>query len=292
MTNKDFKVNKITDTILQPVVEKRFEDYIWEAIVNPARAMEARAWVSKNYDRAKSLKGPKGESILHWAVQSEYGFVLESLNAGISPNVKDSAGLTPLDWLVNRLWYTVIEKDESPITKLRGSPLELEGLLRIKAQTEELGMLLIMRGGKTSDDNINSFHGGEAWVRANLWNLIIVKKDKEGLESLKGWGSRKKTALHSWILSEENFEKHKVIKEWLKWGLNIDEPDVNGRTALWYAVESWLYDDSWSNVLTPSIKSLLENGADPNQEDEFGESPATLLVKDYAKAEIFEEMRK
>ena len=292
MNDKDFKVNKITDTILQPVVAKRFEDYIWEAIINPARAMEARAWVSKNYEKAKSLKGSKGESILHWAVQSEYGFVLESLSAGISPNVKDNAGLTPLDWLVNRLWYTVIEKDNSPITKLRGFPLELEGILRIKAQTEELGMLLIMRGGKTSNDNMNSFHGIEAWVRANLWNLVVIEKDKNGLESLKNWGTRKKTILHAWILSENNFEKHKVIKEWLSWGIEIDEADINGRTALWYAVESWLYDDTWDNILQPAIKTLLDLGADPNQEDEFGESPATLLVKNYAKAEIFEEMRK
>lgn len=292
MEKQNFDINPITKTILQPTVEKNFQDYIWQAVINPARAMEARAWVSKNGHKAALLKGSKGESILHWAVQSEYGFVLECLSGGISPNVKDDAGLTPLDWLANRLWYTVVEKDESPITKLRGSPLELEGLLRIKAQTEELGILLMMRGGKTTDISPNAVHGGEAWVRANLWNMIIIRKEKEGLGGLKNWGITKKSALHTWILSDENFEKHKAIKEWLSWGLNIDEPDCDGRTALWYAVESWLYDDSWSDILKPAIKTLLENGADPNAEDNFGESAATLLVKDYAKAEIFEEMRK
>lgn len=285
------KPNEITKTILQPIVNKNFESYIWESVINPARAMEARAWVSKNHEKAQRMKGSKGESILHWAVQSEYGFVLECLSAGISPNVKDSLGLTPIDWLINRLWYTVIEKENSPITKIIGSALELEGILRIKAQTEELGMLLIMRGGKATDSQY-SFHDGEAWVRSNLWNLIQIKKDREGLESLLNWGSMKKSILHTWILSFENFEKHKVIEDWKKWGIEIDTVDINGRSALWYAVDAWLTDDSWNDVLQPAIKTLLEHSADPGLEDNFGESPLTLLVKDFKKAEIFEEMIK
>lgn len=261
------------------------QERIWQALINPARAVEVRGWVNKHKESAVLMKGNRGETMLHWAVMSEYGLLLDLILSGIDPNAVDNEGLTPMDWLVNRFWVAVVSK------KLG---LNNEGILKIKAQTEELGSLLWYKNGRTGK-NHDALIPGDAWVRGGAWTLLSAMYETDGTESMKNWFEDKRSVLHSWILSEETTEKHRQLKKILSWGIDVDEVDVNGRTALWYAIDAWVTRPDYEKLLIPAIKSLLQNGADTGKEDNFEISPDLLFARNEESlklGEVFEEIKK
>lgn len=263
------------------------QEKIWNALVTPARAVEVIAWLKTHKEAAIMMRGNKGESMLHWAVMSEYSLILDLISAGIDPNAKDNEGLTPFDWLVLRFWQAVIAKKGNKI-------INSEGLLKLKAQTLELGTVLWSNGGRPSISE-SALNPGETWIRGGAWDLLEVMHSTEGKSALEGWFKDKRSALHVWILADETIQKHQYLEKMLSWGLDVNEEDINGRTPLWYAVEAWIVKPEWKKILIPSIKSLLKNGADPLFEDNDGVSPNMLFARTkdaFDKAIIFEELVK
>lgn len=266
-------------------VTNSVQDRIWQALINPARAVEVRAWIARHKESAILMKGHRGETMLHWAVMSEYGLLLDLILSGIDPNARDDSGLTPMDWLVNRFWVAAVLK------KLN---INQEGLLKLKAQTEDLGILLWSKGGRVGK-NEDALNAGDAWIRGGAWSLLSIMNETDGVESMKGWFKDKRSVLHSWILAEETTEKHRQLNKILSWGIDIDEEDINGRTALWYAVDAWIAEPNYEKILIPAIKSLLKNGADDDKEDIFDMSPLSLFARNERALElgvVFEEIKK
>lgn len=294
MSNKIFnkdKIKPIANEISKAMSNvnsnsfKSRQERIWEALKNPTRAVEVRGWLTKHKNDALLMKGSQGETMLHWAVLSEYSLVIDLISAGISPNVQDDVGRTPMDWLVERFWYTVVKKEIE---------LPEEGILRIRAQTEELGSVLWSKGGRTSNSE-ESLNPGEAWIRGSAWGLLAILKDTDGIDALKNWGSQKVSAIHTWFLAEDTLEKERQLDKMLEWGLNIDEKDISGRTPLWYAMDTWIHFSEWEDISFKAIKLLLERKANPDEEDLEGISPSMLLglsEKGLEKAIIFEELIK
>lgn len=278
------KVNKLSYEVSKSFLppEREFDTAqknIWFVLINPERAIEVRAWLTKNKMKALLMRGEHGETMLHWAVLSEYGLIVDLIDAGLGVNIKDKYGKTPMDWLLERYWYSCVVNDTS---------LNKEGYLKIKGQTEDLGTVLWSLGGRPSENNENALEAKLIAARGALWWYIQALKETEGVESLKNW-SNGRCVLHAWILSENNDQKVSRIKRMLEWGVSIDEPDENGRTCLWYALDTWERDlevDLMLNI----IPELLELGADPDIEDNFNISPRNLLSEE--KAEKFEEIIK
>lgn len=253
---------------------------IWFVLTNPERAIEVRAWLANNKMKALIMRGEHGETMLHWAVLSEYGLIIDLVDAGLGVNVKDKYGKTPMDWILDRYWYSCVLNEVS---------LNREGILKIKGQTEDLGTVLWALGGRPSNDNKNSLNAGLVAARGGLWWYIQALYETEGIDSLKGWIEDKRSVLHAWILSDNNSEKINRIKKMLEWGLSIDEVDLNGRTCLWYAIDTWKNNQE-VDLMLDIIPELLALGADPDIEDNFYTSPRNLLTED--KAEQFEEIIK
>lgn len=278
------KVNKLSYEVSKALLppEREFDTAqknIWFVLINPERAIEVRAWLSKNKMKALLMRGEHGETMLHWAVLSEYGLIVDLIDAGIGVNAKDKYGKTPMDWLLERYWYSCIENSSS---------LSKEGILKIKGQTEDLGTVLWSLGGRPSENNDNALDAKLIAARGGLWWYIQALHEGQGIKSLKNW-SNGRCVLHAWILSENNEQKINRIQRMLDWGLSIDEPDENGRTCLWYALDTWERDLE-VDLMLDIIPELLTLGADPDVEDNFNVSPRNLLSEE--KAEKFEEIIK
>jgi len=151
----------------------------------------------------------------------------------------------------------------------------------------------------------------------------LVKPVLETILSIKGvnvdYPTRKKgiTAL----MSASKYGNYEMVEILIKHGAKVNKPDVDGRTALIYAIfgltnpeESDTKDgftfgpEAHRNNHIRTIKILLEQGADPLFESDRGESPAKLVTahcmhdeevkqlfkphEDRRKAEIEAEFRK
>lgn len=254
--------------------EDNTPDNIWFALINPERATEIRAWLFGNKLKALILRGPQGETMLHWAVLSEYSLILDLVDAGININCQDKNGRTPMDWIVDRYWeLCVLEKENIPY----------QGLLKLKAQTEELGTLVYSLGGRPTDfENISEEDNNSAAKMAMggaFWYIESLYRDK-GLSYLKNWLNNKRSVIHVWILSSDDGLKYKNLEQMIKWGLSIDEKDIDGRSPLWYLIEGWSLG-SQRNKLEKVISQFLEMGADPDLEDNEGVSPRLILNLEY-----------
>lgn len=278
-TNISELAHGVTKATLPP--EREFDTSqknIWYVLINPERAIEVRAWLKKNRMKALIMRGENGETMLHWAVMSEYGIIIDLVDAGISPNSKDRHGKTPMDWLLERYWYTCVEKE---------GRLNRDGQYKIKSQTEDLGVVLWGMGGRPSENNPESLDANLIAARGGLWWYIQLLYETYGLDSLRGWMSDKRSVMHAWILSENNEQKFVRMQELIKWGLSIDEVDANGRTCLWYAADAWK-NDLETDLMVEMIPELLKLGADPDIDDVNGISPRNVLSGE--KAEEFERL--
>lgn len=250
--------------------EDNTPDNIWFALINPERATEVRAWLLNNQMKALILRGPQKETMLHWAVLSEYSLVIDLVDTGIDINCKDKNGLTPMDWLIERFWeLSTIKKDSIPY----------HGRLKLAAQTEELGLLAYSMGGRPTDFNDLGKGSNNSAAKMTMcgafWYIEALYKDK-GLDFLKNWLDNKRSVIHVWLLSLDNGMKYKRLQKMLDWGLSIDEKDKDGRTPLWYVVEAWSLGNDRARF-EKIIKHLLKMGADPDEEDNEGVSPRLIM---------------
>ena len=243
---------------------------IWQAIINPARAVEVRAWARKFPGKAQAIKGGMGEGIMHWACMSDMGLVIDLLAIGLDVNEKDAHGKTPWDWLSDRLWMACV---------LDRVGIPQEGKMKMRAQTEELGLVLWQYGARPGggvgigSGSAQSVFHGSVWVRGGAWSLVETIHATLGADGLRGWPLHSKSALHDWPLSGADEKKHRHLERMLEWGLDVDERDANGRTPLWYAVDAGIARPEYENILSPSISGLLCHGADPDALDYEGVSP-------------------
>ena len=255
---------------------------IWQAIINPARSVEAKAWVNRFPTKARELRGPRyGETLMHWASISDMGLVIDLMGHGLDINASDNMGRTPLDWISERLWFACVENMAA---------LGEEGRRKLLAQTEEIGIVVWQNQGRPGmvvtaplNHQPTDLFFGTMWTRGGAWSLLKNWYSADSLDVLMNWGLRKKTVLHDWILAPESATKEQFLIELLDKRFSVDAPDCSQRTPLWYAVDAWLAHPEHSYLLEPSIKSLLQHSADPDFEDGFGFSPF-LLFDEYDNA--------
>lgn len=258
--------------------EDNTPDNIWFALINPERATEVRAWLLNNQMKALILRGPQSETMLHWAILSEYSLVIDLVDTGIDINCKDKNKLTPMDWLIERFWEVNTLKKES---------IPYHGRLKLAAQTEELGLLAYSMGGRPSDFEkrdvgmINS--AAKMTMCGAFWYIETLYKD-QGLEALRNWLDNKRSVIHVWLLSLDNGMKYKRLQTMIDWGLSIDELDEDGRTPLWYTIQAWYLGNDRARM-EKIIENLLKMGADPDLEDFEGVSPRLILTPENSNNE-------
>lgn len=241
---------------------------IWNALVTPARAIEVRAWMRRSPQEALALRGESQETALHWIAMNDLGALIDGLAIGMDPNALDNSGRTPLDWLNDRLWLACVAHEWG---------LDASGQARLRLQTEELVPALWGFGGRSS-------HAEEArdpvqtWARAGAWVLLPLLVSPGSLDGWRYRGVQGASMLHYWILAPDTAAKHTFLTQALAQGLSVDEPDRNGRTPLWYAVDAWCAKPEWGTLLRPAIAALLAHGADPHRSDKEGLSPMGFLL--------------
>lgn len=254
---------------------------IWSALLSPPRAVEVRAWLSKNPNRevAKALRGAHGETMLHWAAMADMGLLLDLVAAGLDINAKDGSGRTPADWLLERLWMTH-EEGVGNLTALN--------LRKLRLQTDDLLSVVWGQGGRP--ENTPFDYRGLA-VRTGLWQVVAAWADRDGVEiAWKNWGGGQ-TLLHHWPLGPAETGRDTLLDLWLKAGLPIDQRDDRGRTALWVATFARLKASVKTAAgLDAAIDVLLEKGADPASVDAQGRSPLSLPLTEGAEEVLLENL--
>ena len=262
------------------------------ALIDPRRALEVQGWLRGNDARqpvALAWRGSSGETMMHWAFLSSWSLALELNTLGLDYADLDEYGRTPMDWLSDRLWSSIVE----PVGSVR---LSLAGQERLRKHTEEqvLGLWAL---GVRPGVRRRALHVGVCWMRAGAWGLLDLLKD-EVIEQAQDpgigpprpytgpcpgwmrWTPRQGCALHAWILAPDMPGRRQFIAQWKRLGLDVDCRDEDGRTPLWYAVEAAMSQEDWRPSLLKVIRELIEQGADPSEEDIDGASPVSLLLRE------------
>ena len=106
----------------------------WDYVINPNGYTEVMLWLKYHKDPKDHPKGKMGESLLHWGVLSNLALTIELIDiCGYDPNIKDKNGLTPLDWLMERFMYAVLQENEQ---------MPKESKYKILKMTETNGIFL------------------------------------------------------------------------------------------------------------------------------------------------------
>jgi len=258
-------------TAISPIIQ--LHPQVKAALIHPQRAMEVRGWLKTNKLVAQQWKGDDGESMMHWAFLSEWVLAAELKEIGLSYDTTDNMGRTPMDWINDRLWYSVVE------TNTNGQ-LSAGGKERLRRHSEQQIQALWAQGARPSF-NSRFIHPGVVWLRAGAWDLINLLKDDD-VYSWFQWAPQGGHALHSWILSPNTPQRRAFLKNWAD-EFDVDLGDNDNRSALWYAVEGWLARPEFQKDLSKVIRELLEEGANPFKKDDRGESAYDLLNRALAE---------
>lgn len=249
----------------------------WFAFVQPARFTEAKAALQKDPAGVLAARGQSGETVLHWAVMSDLGLSLDLLSAGMDPMVLDHAGMTPLDWLNNRLWCAVV----NPRTRVG-----LDGADRILRQTERFVPVLWNVGFRPSGEMRHSMVTD--WISAGAYGLLGVIRDagEPGL-GLTGFGPQQASLLHVIAVSKEGRGRLDAVQRLVcpvirKSGhvapvIDVDAEDLHGRTPLRYALQAWAEGQVVAENQVALVRRLITLGADPHRKDRFGVSPLEFV---------------
>lgn len=267
---------------------------VHSALLDPRRALEVQGWIRGGDDRreqALAWRGTDGETMMHWAFLSSWSLALELNALGLDYAALDVHGRTPMDWLSDRLWSSIVE----PIGSVR---LSLAGQERLRRHTEEQVRGLWALGVRPSP-RPRALHVGVCWMRAGAWSLLDLLRDEVIPQSQDAgiglprpysgpcpgwmrWTPRQGHALHAWVLSPDMPHRRGFLRAWKECGLDIDARDEDGRTALWYAVEAALFKQEWRARMTKVIQELVSEDADPREEDIDGASPLSLVLRESA----------
>ena len=223
----------------------------WDYVINPNGYTEVMLWLKYHKDPKDHPKGKMGESLLHWGVLSNLALTIELIDiCGYDPNIKDNNGLTPLDWLMERFMYAVLQENEQ---------MPKESKYKILKMTETNGIFLYEKGGRSRYNLVDLLvKGGAREFLANIYR-------NTGISAFTNMGKYKTNAFHSWVLLTGSQEQEAVLKDLLRYGLDINQVDDEVRTPLSCGVDSFIckpqhYLDIWKDKLL----LLLKNGADPN----------------------------
>lgn len=259
-------------------MEVKRNENLWAAILNPSRAVEVRVWLKKHGEEAIKIRGVKyEESLLHWAALSDIGLIIDLFSAGLDINIKDNLGRTPFDWVMERYWFSCINKNIH---------IAEEGKHKIRWQTEEFAIMLWQNGGrpgywKDADlmrniDDPQLFFG-HVMCNGNLWGLMDIIYFSEGSDVFKGWPTNQRTLLHSWVTQPLTDIRKKMFTVWMKRLGTVDAVDEQGRTPLWYAMDAWISDPKKHGFLKEVVYFLIKKGANYERCDDSGVSPEALL---------------
>lgn len=229
---------------------------IWDAVLSPARSVEVRAWLTKEANRqeALNLRGPQGETMLHWAALSDLGLMLDLIGLGLDPNAVDESGRAALDWQFERLWATH-EEGVGNLTHFNRQ--------KIRLLTDDLAAVLWRQGGRPQNNMLD--------IRAlavchGLWKVLATWVDLEGPEqALRNWenpAGERADALHHWPLAPADQGREELLDLWKAQGWSVDETNSEGETPLWIAVKQRLEATGNRALgLDLAIDELIEAGA-------------------------------
>lgn len=253
---------------------------IWDAVLSPARSVEVRAWLSKeaNHQTARDLRGPQGETLLHWAALSDLGLMLDLVGLGVDVNAVDQSGRSPMDWQFERLWATHVE-NVGNLTHYNRQKLRLV--------TDDLLSTLWRQGGRPQSDMLEI--RGLA-VRCGLWKTLATWVDLEGPAALRNWshpGEGPTHAIHHWPLAPADKGREFLLELWLNQGWPLDEPNPQGHSALWVAVKERLAATGFQALgLDAAIEALVAAGANVTFEGPDGISLQQLPLLSNAPEEV------
>lgn len=228
---------------------------IWDAVLSPARSVEVRAWLSKeaNHQAARELRGPQGETLLHWAALSDLGLMLDLVGLGLDVNALDQSGRGPMDWQFERLWATHVE-NVGGLTHYNRQKLRL--------LTDDLLSALWRQGGRPQSDMLAT---RSLAVRCGLWQTLSTWVDLDGPEVLRDWyhpGEGTTHAIHHWPLAPADKGRQDLLELWVNQGWSLDEPNPQGHSALWVAVQERLGAQGFQALsLDAAIEALVNAGA-------------------------------
>ncbi len=235
----------------------------WAAFAHPHRFAEAHSALKNDTAAILAARGADfDETALHWAALGDAGLSLDVVAAGIDPNVLDRLQRTPLDWVNDMLWMSIV---------WGGSKMNNEGKDRLRFKMSKQIPVLWGRGFRPGPAATR--HVGEVWIRAGIYELISLLEAELGLDN---WGVDDASALHAWALSENDDGHENALKDLLARGLKVDQIDNVGRTPLRYVVEAWAADAIHRRVAAKTVELLLKYGADPLLKDQEGVAPGEV----------------
>lgn len=253
-------------TTPSPIAQDAPLSAIWAALKLPLHAIQVRAWLSRpeNRQAARAARGPRGETMLHWAAMADAGLMLDFLSLGLDANSPDGTGASPADWLLERLWMTHRE-GLANLTEI--------GKRKLRMQTDELLSALWRLGGRPALSGVDY---RAVVASAGLWQTLATWKDCEGIESWQGWEAGT-CALHHWPRAPQEQGGQHFLQAWSAAGLAVDVPDHQGRTPLWYAVQdACRLKGLEAQSALAAVEALVEAGANPEHLDQEGTAPLSL----------------
>jgi len=144
------------------------------ALIDPRRALEVQGWLRGNDARqpvALAWRGSSGETMMHWAFLSSWSLALELNTLGLDYADLDEYGRTPMDWLSDRLWSSIVE----PVGSVR---LSLAGQERLRKHTEEQVLGLWALGVRPGVRRRATTCRGFAGCVLVTWGLLDLLKDE------------------------------------------------------------------------------------------------------------------
>lgn len=239
------------------------------ALFHPQMSLEVRGWLKNNQSTANKWRGEFGESMMHWAFLSDWTLAMELREVGLDLNHLDNDNRSPMDWLLDRLYSSIVDESTN-------HHLSAGGKERLLKQSINQFQYLWPLNARPSDKN-QSLHPGVVWIRSGAWELLdLLNEVDQDFSSWFKWLPYEGNALHAWILSFESHKKSNFLDNWIKYGLDIDARDNNGRSPLWYAIDGFIVSPSHRALLLKSINSLLEKGSDPLADDINGATPYSV----------------
>lgn len=240
---------------------------VWQALLSPHRSVEVRAWLrqAENARMARDWRGPRGESMLHWAAMADMGLMFDLMGLGLGANTPDANGHTAVDWLVERLWMTHRE-GLGQLTALNRRKLRI--------QTDDLLSALWRAGGRPGPGGRDP---RELAMEAGLWQVLATWKDLEGGWAWRDWPCG--TALHAWPRAPLEQGRSDYLASWVQ-SRGVDLEDAQGRTPLFVAVAARLSSPGALKAvdLDAAIDALLDAGADPQHPSRDGGTPLALTL--------------